>query len=145
MLDLTAICIMGFITLGVYKLFELFVKKNERLLMIEKFASLCEYKEEGEERVNIRLPFISGDDSAFSFWPLRISLLLIGIGTGCLLSLLIITNAYNNSSIDSYRDWGDQFRDFVGLVNFASVSFLGGIGLLAAFLIEQKMKAKKKN
>lgn len=144
MLDLTAISIMGFITLGVYKLFELYVKKNERLLMIEKFASLCEYKEDSEERVKIRLPFISGEDSNLGFWPLRISLLLIGIGAGCLLSLLIITNTYNNSSIDSYVDWGRQFRDFIGLVNFASISFLGGIGLLAAFLIEQKMKAKKK-
>ena len=145
MSDLIPVCIVGFVILGIYKLFELFVKKSERVLVIEKFASLCENNEDSEDRIKIRLPFISNDDFYSKFWPLRISLLLIGIGSGCLLSLLIIVNAYNNSSIDLYRDWSHQFRDFIGLVNFASVSFLGGIGLLAAFLIEQKMKAKKRN
>ena len=142
MLDLTPILVVGFVMLAIYKLFELFVKKNERTLMIEKFASLCENKEDSDEKLKIRLPFISGNDFAFGFWPLRISLLLIGIGTGCLLSLLIQISYFNLSPIDSYRDWGHQFRDFVGLVNFSSISIMGGIGLLAAFLIEQKMKKK---
>ena len=136
MLDLTAISNMGFITVGIYKLFELFVRRNERLLMIEKFASLCEREGEGEERMKIRLPFIFGDDSSLGFWPLRISLLLIGIGAGCLLSVLIQIN------LESYRDSLGNLRRLTDLVGFASISIMGGIGLLVAFLIEQKMKKK---
>ena len=143
-MDLTAVSIIGFIILGIYKLFELFVRKSERLLIIEKIVSLCE-KEDSDERIKIQLPSISGNDSNFGFWPLRISLLLIGVGAGCLLAFFIQIIYFNGSSISLYRDWVHQFRDLITLINFASISVFGGIGLLIAFLIEQKMKIKKQD
>ena len=135
MFDLTAIFIVGFIVLGTYKLFELYAKRNERLLMIEKFSLLCDNKEDKEERIKIRLPFIVNGNSDLGFWPLRISLLLIGIGAGCLLAFFLQMSYIENLS----RNW-----NLINMVNFASITFLGGLGLLIAFLIEQKIKSKKK-
>ena len=143
-MDLTPIFIVGFIVLGTYKLFELFARKKERMLMIEKFSFLSENDEDKEARLKIKLPFFSGNDFDFGFWPLRIALLLIGIGAGCLVAFFIQIIYFNGSPIQSYRDWAHQFWDLIALVNFASITFFGGIGLLIAFLLEQKKKAQKK-
>ena len=142
---LIAISIVGFLVLGTYKTFELFVRRKERMLMIEKFALLSENNEDKEERLKIKLPFISGSDFDFGFWPLRISLLLIGIGAGCLVAFFIQIIYFNGSTIQLYRDWVHQFQELIMLVNFASISFFGGIGLLIAFLIEQKNKKQKED
>jgi H+/Cl- antiporter ClcA len=88
-MELTAIFIVGFIVLGVYKLFELFVKKRERLMLIEKLVSLPSSTEVPEP---IRLPKILFEKQDYGSWPLRISLLLIGIGLGCLSSVIIQLN-----------------------------------------------------
>jgi len=139
---LVPISIFGFCVLGTYKTFELFVRRKERMLMIEKLAFLSD---ENENRPKIRLPFISVDDLNSGSWPLRISLLLIGIGAGCLLAFFIQLIYFNASPIQLYRDWIYQFQDLILLVNFASISFFGGIGLLIAFLIEQKNKKQKED
>jgi len=73
-------------------------------------------------------------DFGFGFWPLRISLLLIGIGTGCLVAFFIRINSSSDMS------W-----DLITLVNFASISMFGGIGLLIAYFIEQRKRMKKEN
>lgn len=141
---LIPILIVGFFILGTYKTFKLFVRRKERILLIEKLAFLSESEEE-KERLKIRLPIISGDNLDFGSWPLRISLLLIGIGAGCLMAFFLQIFYFNGSSIQSYRDWVYQFQDLILLVNFASISFFGGIGLLIAFLLEQKKKTQKEN
>jgi hypothetical protein len=131
--EITGIFIVGFIVLGVYKLVELYAKRKERLLMIEKLTIVGEDKEGSGEQLKIRLPFSFGNDSDFGFWPLRISLLLIGIGAGCLMSFFFQIIYFTGSSIS----W-----NLVALINFASISMLGGIGLLIAYFIEQKKRAK---
>jgi len=127
--DLGPILVVGFSVLGVYKIFELYVKRKERILMIEKLASLSELKEDDANRLKVRLPFIV--DSGYGFWPLRISLLLIGIGAGCLVAFII---RLNNPGMS----W-----DLISLANTASILFFGGIGLLAAYFIEQRKRAEK--
>lgn len=129
MVYLVPIFIVGFIVLGVYKVLELFAKKKERLLLIDKLSSLTENEEENEKRAKIQIPLILSGDSAS--WPLRISLLLIGIGAGCLFAFFIQIS-------DVIPSANDQFNSLVIMVNFASISFFGGIGLFIAFLIEQK-------
>ena len=141
--SLVPIFVVGFITLCVYKLFELYAKRKERILMIEKLAHLCENNEDTEKRLKIQLPLISVNNSDFGYWPLRISLLLIGIGIGCLCAFLLQMSAFGHS-FESYRDYVNKLGDIVFIINFASISIFGGIGLLTAFLIEQKMKTKKK-
>jgi len=135
---LVPICVVGFLVLGTYKVLELFARKNERTLFIEKLASLYENEEDKEKRLKFQLPVFETGNSIFR--SLRIALLLIGIGAGCLFAFFLQIIYFNGSSVPSYRDWVNQFQDLVLLVNFASVSIFGGIGLLAAYLIEQKKK-----
>ena len=142
-MDLTSIFVVGFFVLGTYKLFELYAKRKERILMIEKLANLCEGDEDNKKLLKIQLPFISGGDRDFGFWPLRISLLLIGIGIGCLLAFFIHFACFANYSIESYKECLRSIGEIIVLINFACISIFGGIGLLIAFLIEQKMKRKK--
>ena len=141
-MDFTAIFIIGFIVLGTYKLFELFAKRKERQLMIEKLAHLWEGDEDNEKRLKIQLPLISADNPDFGYWPLRISLLLIGIGLGCLLSFFLQSQTFG-FNYDNYWDYYNHYAGIIVMINFATITTLGGIGLLIAFLIEQKMKRKK--
>jgi len=138
MVNLVPIFIVGFIILGAYKVFELFVKKKEWTLFIEKLASLYENEEDKEKRLKFQLPVFEMND--YSSWPLRIALLLAGIGAGCLVAFFIQIIYFNDFHTQSFQDWSNQFRDLILLINFASISLLGGIGLLIAYLIEQKKK-----
>jgi len=92
--------------------------------------------------LKIQLPLIYGSNSDFGFWPLRISLLLIGIGLGCLLSF-VLQGATFGFNYNNYWDYYNHYAGIIVMINFATITTLGGIGLLIAFLIEQKMKRKK--
>jgi len=131
--SIMVICVVGFVMLAIYKLFELYAKRKERILMIEKLAFMVENKEDNENRLKIRLPFVVDGDSGFGFGSLRISLLLIGIGTGCLFAVFIQIQ-YPYPRISS---------ELISMIYFASISMFGGIGLLAAYLIEQRKRAQK--
>jgi len=141
--DLVPVLVIGTAVFGTYKLFELFVRKNERILTIEKLIQLCENDDENQKRLKIKLPLFSTGNPDFGYWPLRISLLLIGIGLGCLIGFLIQASVFG-LDFNSYRDYIHRVGELYFMINFASISIFGGIGLLSAFLIEQKMKAKNK-
>jgi hypothetical protein len=129
--NLTAIFIVGFIVLGIYKLCELFVRKKERLTMIEKFSFSDENKE------SIRIPSLSFDNPSTGFGPLRISLLLIGIGLGCLLAFF---TRYTLFDFVDNNHW--RANELEAFVTFSFITTFGGIGLLVAYLIEMKQKNK---
>ena len=130
---LTPIFVIGIITLGVYRVFELFVRKKERMSILEKLG--------GQEKlsdvdVNLNLPFFQKSSSGN--WALKISLLLIGVGIGLLVGFGI---EYASRAGDfSNNDW--NYQRIFGMVYFASVAIFGGFGLLAAYLIEQKNNRK---
>ena len=65
--------VMTIITLGVYKLFELFVCKKERIMLIEKM-------DERGLLPQMDTPKLRG--SSFSFSALKIGCLLAGMGLG---------------------------------------------------------------
>jgi len=137
-MDFDSVFIVGFIMLCIYKVFELFVRRKERMLLVEKLASLSGNEEDNEKPIKLQLPFIYTNDS--NSWALRISLLLIGIGVGCLVALYIQMNFYSELSLLNYNHYGT-----FALINFACISLFGGIGLLIAFFIEQKKKVEKKD
>ena len=128
-MDFAAIFVTGFVILGIYKVFELFVRRKERLAIIEKLASLANPESTG----SIRLPNILFEKQDYGLWPLRISLLLIGIGLGCLCAFFI-------QMYYGLNNWGP-----ISMVNTASVCFFGGLGLFIAFLIELKQKNNPAN
>ena len=70
--------VVGTITLGIYKLFELFVCKKERIAMIEKLADKLNT---GEINSNLSLN-LNYSRSRFTFGSLKSGLLMLGIGLG---------------------------------------------------------------
>ncbi len=127
--------VMLIICAGIYGLFELYVRRKERLAIIEKIGDKLDASAfEGK----LGLP--SYGVQRFSFGALKIGCLMAGIGLGLLVGFIIHAGI---SGAGVYRD--DWFRhDVMGVVYGSSLLLFGGIGLLIAFVIEMNM-AKKNN
>ena len=118
--------VFGIVTLGIYKLFELFVCKKERLLIIEKMGEKFT-----PNMLQSKISFSSIGNLSFS--ALKVGCLLIGLGLGILVAFFIHYNM---------MDFCDDRRIQSSL--YAScVLLFGGIGLLTAFLIELKINKNK--
>jgi len=139
MSNLVPIFIVGFIVLGIYRVFELFARRKERMAIIDKL----EHIQSLDTSVDLNLSLYQKSEN--SNWALRISLLLIGIGLGLLVAY-VIEFAIIGGNMDFYSrenyDIRDSFSRGMEVVYFASVAFFGGIGLLSAYFIEQKHKTK---
>jgi hypothetical protein len=133
--NLVPICIVGFVVLGIYRLFELFARRKERLAIIEKL----EHIKSLDTKVDLNLSLFQKPEN-FS-WALRVSLLLMGVGIGLVVAYFIEMASINHM-MEYYKNW--NFRNKIEVVYFASVAIFGGIGLLAAYFIEQKQKQKEK-
>lgn len=120
--------IFGIVTLGIYKLFELFVCKKERLLIIEK---LSEKFSPDMVDSKIKFPTIGG----LSFSALKFGCLFMGIGLGLLVGFLIIS-FYTIGKVDVDSYWGHRGE----FIYAASVLLFGGLGLIVAFIVELKQK-----
>ena len=129
-MDLTPVLIFGIVFLGIYKLVELFVRRRERLMLIEKIDKL-----DGASIDLLRQIFGRRDDSS-AYWPLRIGAALFGLGFGILISLLTI----QFYPMTDFREW----QIFSYLQSFGLLMG-AGLGLLAAFVIERKLKQNKEN
>ena len=119
--------VCGIFVFGFYKLFELFVCKKERLLIIEKMGekftpNMLEHK----------LNFASIGSMSFS--TLKFGCLFIGIGLGLLVGFAIHYNFL--TFID--KSWEIRYT-----IYGASVLFFGGLSLLIAFLVELKINKNK--
>ncbi|MDR0832660.1 MAG: hypothetical protein LBN93_00480 [Candidatus Symbiothrix sp.] len=137
MQELMPIFIVGFIVLGIYKLFELFVKKQERLTLLEKLPIIFENKENGGK---INLPELAFGKQDYGSWPLRIALLLLGIGLGCIVAFLVEYSIFDFSHYKDY-DWNLLHKaEFV--LYFSFITIFGGLGLLIAYLMERKQTKK---
>lgn len=125
---ITVPLVFAIVTLGIYKLFELFVCKKERLLIIEK---LSEKFSPDMVDSKIKFPTIGG----LSFSALKFGCLFMGIGLGLLVGFLIIS-FYTIGKVDVDSYWGHRGE----LIYAASVLLFGGLGLIVAFIVELKQK-----
>lgn len=126
--------VVGIICAGIYGLFELFLRRKERMAIIEKIGDKLDASAfEGK----LGLPSYM---ARFSFSSLKVGCLLAGIGLGLMVGFIINTSLAMNNSY--YNDgW---YRDEIsGTAYGASVLLFGGIGLILAFLIELKLSKKK--
>ena len=119
--------VVGTITLGIYKLFELFVCKKERITMIEKLADRVNT---GEINSNLSLN-LNYSRSRFTFGSLK---------RGLLVAFFICINSFPGYTAS--RNWDVERQ--ASVVYGACVLLFGGAGLLAAFLIEMKIQKKEK-
>lgn len=123
--------VIGIITLGIYKLFELFVRKKERLTIIEKIGNKLQPSSLLDSDLLISsLPKFRG----VSFITLRIACLLLGLGIGLLVGFFI-SQSFDYTGINQSNAYG--LRE---LIYGASVLVFGGLGLLITFLIELRIE-----
>ena len=125
-MDLTPIFICGFLFLAVYKIVELFARRKERMMLVEKLDS--------SSFDASRLDLLRTSHSEYR--ALHIGGLLLGLGAGILLSVVVfeLSWCYFNMS-----EWG-RLREYI----YACGPLLGsGAGLLAAFVWEQKIKNRR--
>ena len=141
MLDFIMIpLVVGIITLGIYKLFELFIRKKERLTIIEKIGERFE-----PSMIENKFSFPSIIQNRFSFGTLKAACLLLGIGLGLLTGFFIAQyyfGGYELRSNDGSHDYY-QIDDSIKIIYGASVLLFGGFGLMMAFIIEMKIGKKK--
>lgn len=125
--------IVGIVFLGVYKLFELFVCKSERLKIIEK---LSDKLTSGDIEGKLTLPIYR--QSRISFSGLKGGCLMVGIGLGLLIGFIICI-----STLPTYftnHSW--EYNQISSIIYGSCVLIFGGLGLLSAFLIEMKVGKK---
>jgi len=115
-----------------YKLIELFVRKKERLLISEKISLL-----ENVNTENLNLSKLFGEEKMFKnqFLTLRIGSLLMGLGLGLLLGYIIVQSSMVISGELSY-----EMRETMSVIYGASTLLFGGLGLVAGFIVEIRMK-----
>ena len=118
--------IFGIVTLGFYKLFELFVCKKERLLIIEKMGEKFTPEMLGNK---INLSSVGN----VSFSALKFGCLFVGLGLGLLVAFCIHYN---------FVDFLNKGWDTRSVVYGSCVLLFGGAGLLTSFLIELKISKK---
>ena len=109
----------------IYKLFELFVCKKERMMLIEKMPS--------EALSDVKIKIFKSSNGSYT--PLRVGCLLMGLGIGLFVAYLIVYGTW----VDSYKngmakEW--MFRDLSGVIFGACVLIGGGMGLVVSYLIE---------
>ena len=126
--------VCGIFVLGFYKLFELFVCKKERLLIIEKMGEKFT-PDMLENKIN--LPSVGN----VSFSALKFGCLFVGLGLGLLVAYLIC-----RTTIDDYvvrnADWNWEVKQTISVIYGACVLLFGGVGLLTSFLVELKISKK---
>lgn len=83
---ITVPLVVGIITLGIYKLFELFACRRERITLIEK---LGEKMSEGNLELNGKICLPDYNRSQLSFGTLKGGCLLLGVGLGLLTGFII--------------------------------------------------------
>jgi len=127
--------VIGIITIGVYKLFELFVRKKERLSIIEKIGDKFD-----PAMIENKFSFPDTKELKNTFGTLKVACLLLGVGLGLLIGFLISYYYYGNVNWDDNDHY--YIREMIGVIYGASVLLFGGIGLLISFIIELKFQKK---
>ncbi|WP_367274307.1 DUF6249 domain-containing protein [uncultured Odoribacter sp.] len=135
-MDVTATIVVFIVFATIYGLFELFVRRRERMAIIEKLGDNIDSSLIAKGRY---FPFLSG--SKISFGALKAGCLLLGIGIGMLVGFFICRGCIDGFGTEDHWVSGS----LVSMVNGASILIFGGIGLLVAFFLELKYKKQKEH
>ena len=127
-MDVTQILVVGTIFWTVYKVIELFVRRRERLMFIEKIEKL------DSASVDLLCQNFGQQNESSAYWPLRIGATLVGLGFGIGLSLLAI----HFYPMPGFHEW----KVFIYLQSFGLLMG-AGTGMLTAFVIEYRLKNRK--
>ena len=126
----------GIIFYFIYVVFELFVRRQERMKLIEKIGQNFTQKDFSLLKFNPLLPSLSKK----SFTSLRFGCLFTGIGLGLLVGLFLSLFINTELNIGNSR-WENE--TFYSVAYGSSVLFFGGLGLLVSYFIESKATKKE--
>lgn len=136
--EITAMVIVATIALTIYKLFELFARKKERMAMIEKMTEGSSISQ--DQLSPLRSSF--NVEISNSSWPIRIGLLLVGIGFGVVLAAFI---DLNYSPLIDGSNLYHEYKNTINALYPALAAVFGGIGLIIAYFIEKKDRKEDKD
>ena len=119
--------VIGIITLGIYKLFELYACRKERLMLIEKMGDKIS-PEILKQKINL------SSVGNISFSALKFGCLFMGLGLGLLVAFFI---HYNTA------DFFEKTWRMTSVLYGSCVLLFGGLGLLIAFLVEMGISRKE--
>lgn len=124
--------VVGIITLGIYKLFELIVRRKERLNLIDKIGEKFD-----PSMVENKFTFPKFNVYGNTFGTLKFACLLLGIGLGLVIGYYLSAPLYDQEGYITNRE-------LTGVVFGGTVLFFGGLGLLTAFIVEMIYLNKEK-
>ena len=131
MFNLDSVLIVLGITYGIYKVFDLFVRRKERMALVEKmsFGDGMVVPPDVTKWFSPPIP---------TFGALRLGLLFTGLGLGLVLAILM----------NVYLDWlatciGGRPGRYFEFLYVAFMLLFGGLGLVIAHLMEQKNRKKE--
>lgn len=127
--------VMFIVFASIYGLFELFVRRRERMAIIEKLGDKLD-----PSMITGKLNFGMLGGRRFSFGALKIACLMIGIGLGFLIGFVICSNCISGYTMG---DMNYRSEEIISIIYVACLFVFGGIGLLVAFLTEMKYFKKK--
>lgn len=132
---LIPVFVVGVITLGLYKFFELLICRRERQTIIEKLepGKLIDYLKYVPMGLRTGAPVRVAADEAPSIpsGALKTGCLLLGLGLGLLIGFMLTRVAH----VVSYETRS--------IVYGGTLLFFGGLGLIAAFVTERKLARRK--
>ena len=117
-----------------YKFFELIICRKERRMIIERMdpTSLLDYAKISGLRVGGGVPSVSPRPRHAAAWPLRIGAVLAGLGLGAVVGIILVKQVCLSAHLDGIL--GGVHEMITGCV-----LFMGGLGLLIAFIVEYKL------
>ena len=117
---------------GIYKIIELFVRKRERLMLINKLTEIS----------NVDFKGINLYSSGNKFTALRVGWLMLGVGLGFLIGFFF-NFMVAEGNYERLTEW--QYTDNVsGIIYVAFICIFGGIGLLISYCTERKAEQPEK-
>lgn len=130
--------VVGIITYGIYSLFELFVRRKERIIFMEKIGE--KFDVSLLQVSKLKLPSFS-NKLPFTFNSLTWGSLLLGLGFG-LLFAFFINMLFLHYMIECDLDkWEIQRRN--EFVYGSCVLLFGGLGLILSFIFEKNIARKE--
>lgn len=133
--------IIGIIAVGVYGIFELLIRRKERIMVIE---NLGDKLDPSMIIGKLHLPSLSSQQS---FGTIKAAGLISGIGLGLLIGFVLAQFALPEYDVRYLGNWDytRRYDQIVAVVYGASVLLMGGLGLIVAFIVELKISKQTRN